>query len=126
MKNLKKIAELVFIMMLLVFTAFSQTNPTDSSNQKKTTDNISSVNIKPNYVDNNNDGICDNRTNNGNNQFKGRNFIDVNKDGICDHRQNNERKGNCCNYKGKKCCGNGCFYGKGNGNGYQHRHGWRN
>jgi hypothetical protein len=71
-----------------------------------------------NFVDKNKDGICDNRQVSKNNQSgKGRNFVDKNNDGICDNRQGN----NSWN-----CCGKGYCHGKGNGNGYQHRHGWRN
>jgi len=44
------------------------------------------------FVDKNNDGICDNRADAG---VKGRgpNFTDQNNDGICDHRQNSGKQG---------------------------------
>ncbi len=82
----------------------------------------SKVNSKkcPNYVDKNNDGVCDNWQSSKTNQtVKSKNYVDANKDGICDNRQNNNTR---------NCCGNGYGYGKGkcNGNGCQHRHGWRN
>ncbi len=72
-----------------------------------------------NFVDNNKDGICDNRpVSNNAKTAKGRNFVDKNNDGICDNRQGNN-SGNCC---GK---GYGCGNGKCNGKGNQHRHGWK-
>ena len=125
MKNLKRIAELLFVMMLVAFMAFSQTNRIDSNDQTKNSAKISNVNIGPNYVDKNNDGICDNRQNNGNKQLRGKNFVDKNNDGICDNYQNKK-------LNNKKCCGKGhgnrnsnCC-GRGNGNGCRHRHGWGN
>jgi hypothetical protein len=72
---------------------------------------------RPNYVDKNKDGICDNRKSSKTAQnYKCQNYVDKNKDGVCDNRQN-ENAGNYCR-KGH-CCG------KGKGNGYQHRHGWK-
>lgn len=55
-----------------------------------------------NFVDKNNDGICDNREVSGQNT-KGRNFVDKNNDGFCD----NQGKGNRRN-------GKGCVYGNQN------------
>lgn len=45
-----------------------------------------------NFVDKNNDGVCDNR---GSGRFQGRgpNFVDANNDGICDHRQDHTGRG---------------------------------
>ncbi len=53
-----------------------------------------------NFVDKNNDGVCDNRGS-GRYQGRGPNFTDANNDGICDHRQD----------------------GTGRGKGYRHRNG---
>ena len=72
-----------------------------------------------NFVDANNDGICDNRGKQGQN-VNGANFVDKNNDGICDRRGNkNGGKGNCYRNGGKgngkgKGCGNYCRRGNGN------------
>lgn len=62
------------------------------------------------WVDKNNDGICDNYQNLKTNP-KGSNFVDKNKDGICDNYQNNA--------KNNMCCGQGMQCRKGNGNGWE-------
>lgn len=98
----------IILIGAVVFLFFSlKTNAQQTTNA---TQNTTTINKGVKYVDKNNDGVCDNK------QVKtkpniGVNFVDKNKDGVCDNKQN---KGN------GKCCG----YGKGNGQGYQHRHGW--
>ena len=127
MKNLKRIMELLFVMMLIAFISFSQTAQTNSNVQKKDSTVKSSVNAGPNFVDKDNDGVCDNRQNNRNNQVRGKNFVDKNNDGVCDNCRNNHGNCNCCKTKAKNCCGNGNGWRHGpccgTGNGYRHRHG---
>ena len=68
-----------------------------------------------NFVDKNNDGVCDNRGTNMRNN--GKSFVDKNNDGVCDNYgqrkfdQNRNRK-----HKGQG-------KGNGNGNGKKHRKG---
>jgi hypothetical protein len=59
-----------------------------------------------NFIDANNNGICD-RFENNQPAEKGPNFVDADKNGICDHRENGTK-------------------GNGQGFGYRHRHGQRN
>lgn len=81
------------------------------------------------FIDNNGDGVCDNRNGRGNH---GKNFIDSNNDGICDNLANRSGRGNGRNFvdanndgvcdrfaAGRR--GRGC----GNGQGFRHRHGQR-
>lgn len=71
------------------------------------------------FVDENNDGICDNRG-----SYRGfglrcrENFVDEDGDGVCDHRENHQ--GNFTDEDGDGVCDNrGQGHGKGNGRGCQ-------
>ena len=57
------------------------------------------INSSGNFIDKNNDGVCDNRRA-SQAMKKGNNFIDKNNDGVCDN------KDKCCNHQhGKKSKG---------------------
>lgn len=62
-----------------------------------------------NYVDKNNDGICDNKNNGSNVRSKKHKFIDKDGDGICDRLKdrsnslkNKDRNRNCQNKRNKE------------------------
>mgnify|MGYP001414765592 CR=1 FL=1 len=85
--------------------------------------------LGPRFVDNNSDGICDNRTSSGSGQKNGngQGFADEDGDGVCDNRTfagNGQKNGNGQGFADEDVCdnqtaaGSGC--GRGNGNG---RHG---
>ena len=90
-------------------------------------EDVTKQNVKPvvntnnsNFVDKNNNGICDNyesKVKTG----KCSNFVDKDGDGICDNKGKNCKNANCKgNCKGQfKENANGC----GNGCGFRHRHG---
>lgn len=69
--------------------------------------------VGPNFVDANNDGICDNRPS-GKQGVRGRNFVDANNDGICDNRGSRNR-GNGNGYRNGNGKGNGNCNGNANG-----------
>ena len=102
-------------LFIISISAFMLTAMYSNAQQNKVSKSDSSnVTVKrcPNFVDNNKDGICDNRqSQKPAKTVKGQNFVDKNNDGVCDNRQN-KNNGYCC--------------GKGRGNGRQYRHGWRN
>lgn len=110
---MKKLFGIMFLVAAIASTsAFAQTQSNKPTKNKAQT--VSSQNFRgPNFVDKNNDGVCDNRGTNM--RRSGANFIDKNNDGVCDNYgkrkfdQNRNRKGN----------GKGKHHrrGKGNGNG---------
>ena len=61
-----------------------------------------------NFMDENDDGICDNR---GKGNSQGQNFIDEDEDGLCDNRG----QGNGCGKGNGKGQGNGCSKNSRNG-----------
>jgi hypothetical protein len=71
------------------------------------------------FVDNNNNGVCDNHETMKGKAGKGSNFTDANGDGVCDRQAD----ANCG--KGKQCCGKGQGQGNGcvKGSGQQQRNG---
>jgi hypothetical protein len=124
------------IMMTLVFTAFFAIqgfNQTSVAKQNQGDDqkaNQQKSMTTGNFVDKNNNGICDHFEARGTNGH-GRNFVDKNGDGKCDNCQSDckgKGNGNCCRKEfgcrhgnpgaGKACCEKG--------SGYQHRHGCYN
>jgi hypothetical protein len=123
MKKFKLTTGILIMLMIASTMVFSQTKEpvkTQNDNQEKTT----LVNTGRNFVDQNNDGICDNRQNNQSKQVQGRNFVDKNNDGICDNNPNgnpNCKNGkgnqNNCRVKNNNCCGNGNGYRHGQSNG---------
>lgn len=118
MKKIKLAAGIFIMLMITSSMVFSQTNqPVNNQNQEKTTQ----LNAGQNFVDQNKDGVCDNRQNK---QVQGRNFVDKNNDGICDNNSNG--KPNCkngrgnqnnCKVKNNNCSGNGNGYRQGQSNG---------
>lgn len=106
MKNIGKLILATAILMIFAVQANAQSNAAATQTDQKQA--VASSTGK-NYVDKDNNGVCDNigtRSGNG----RGANFVDKNNDGICDNRAT----------AGKKT-GNNCRNGNGNGN--QHRHG---
>ena len=106
------------ILLAVVLFAFTLTSNNllaqIQENTKKVTVNTEQTTVTPGqFVDKNNNGICDNRENKLK-TGKGANFVDKNGDGVCDN------KGTNCKRGGK---GNGNCCRKGNGNGFQHRNG---
>ncbi len=81
-------AAILFMISFLVLTA-QDTKPVEKQPP-------STVVRGHNFIDKNNDGVCDNR---GTNQGvkKGKNFIDKNNDGICDNKDKS-----CKHHHGKK------------------------
>jgi len=101
----------------------------------QTTDKQPPITRSGQWVDKNNDGICDKYQSFKTNP-KGSKFVDKNNDGICDNYQNPKTNVSCPNFVDKNndgicdnfptnaknniCCGKGMRCGKGNG------YGWRN
>ena len=122
-------------LLMLLVVALNAQNTAPAVNEKQQT-SVTPATTPGNFVDNNKNGICDNK------EAKqatghGKNFVDKNGDGICDNHQNckagqcnqncsKEGKGNCakqgkgnCAKQGKGYCGGnnaGCCGGKGQGN----------
>ena len=104
---MKNIGKLILAMaVVMIFAIQSNAQNTNSANQPA--QKQSSVNsASGNFVDKNNNGVCDNfesRSGNGHSA----NFVDKNGDGICDNRAIGSGK-----------TGNNCRNGQGN----QYRHG---
>ena len=124
MRSLSGILIATAVFAFMTVNGFAQ-NTSSTSEQKKETSTVTS---QGNFIDKNNNGICDNfEARNG--QGRGSGFTDKDGDGICDHRQDvNKGKGTRdCPGKGK---GYGYRHGMGKGyccgQGHQHRHGWKN
>lgn len=142
MKTVKGITSFIAVMLFISSQGFSQNSVSDKSQNNQGNTGKANTVARGNFVDSNNDGICDNyqvRTNNG----RGANFVDKNGDGICDNRGSGgtgRGKGNGCGMGYQRGHGNGGGAGLGNqrgygqgrgnccgrGNGYQHRHGQGN
>ncbi len=102
---------LLFTMaILLSVTSYSFAQSKDQDNSKSA-DNSTLVPARQ-FVDANNDGVCDNFANRPANG-QGRNFVDKNNDGKCDNNPCNNGK----NFRGQGRKGNGTC---GNGNGFRH------
>jgi hypothetical protein len=98
---MKKLTIILFVSFLLL--GFHSISAAQKVPAKNTNQNVTGVN----FIDKNNDGICDNNGTRGV-RASGRNYADKNKDGICD----NLATGNRGNGKGfrngsGKGCGNG-------------------
>jgi len=89
---------ILIISVIVGMTIASNAQSTTSTKNEKsktevsTTKKAETTNIKGNFVDKNNDGVCDNHQMKGKNKDC-QNFVDANNDGICD---NHKAKGNCC------------------------------
>ncbi|MEI8049255.1 MAG: hypothetical protein WCI92_17875 [Bacteroidota bacterium] len=103
MKNIGKLILATAILVIFTVQSNAQSNiAANQIDQKQTVTNSTGKN----YVDKDNNGVCDNigtRSGNG----RGPNFVDKNNDGICDNRAT----------AGKKT-GNNCRSGNGNQNRY--------
>lgn len=113
MKNIGKLFLATAITMIFAVRANAQSSTTtDQVAQKQTAVNATDGN----YVDKDNNGVCDNIGNRSGNG-RGANFVDKNGDGICDNRSTvgkNSGK-NCRNGQGNKNR-NGNGQGRGPGN----------
>ncbi len=96
--------------VIISIIAFGQNNQQAKTNEKtKSEAKTITKQAGGNFVDKNNDGICDNykdgnRRGNGlrNGKGKGPNFVDKDNDGICDNYKDGNRRGNGLrNGKGK-------------------------
>jgi hypothetical protein len=123
------------LIVFLIFTSLLSVGISNAQTAQKN-GNQTTINRQCQWVDKNNDGICDNYQNLKTNR-KGSNFVDKNKDGICDNIQKIKSNANCPNFvdqnkdgicdnfqnnaKNKMCCGKGIQCRKGNGNGWRNR-----
>ncbi len=105
MRNLIFTTGMVLAMMFITEHLTAQ-NENIPAVQKETTVTANDSIVGRNFIDANNNGICD-RFENRKPSGKGPNFIDADNNGICDHRET-----------GSKC--------NGSGSGYQHRFGQKN
>lgn len=104
MKNIGKLMLAVSVMMIFAIQSNAQiAKPAKPAAQKQNAVNSASGN----FVDKNNNGICDNYEARPANT-RGRNYVDKDGNGICDNRAQLGKK------QGKYCR---------NGQGNQHRHG---
>jgi len=101
----------VFFMAVSAISINAQNNQArQSQNSSDTTANNCTNGHGQNFVDNNNDGICDNFQS-GITAGHGHGFTDANNNGICDHHEN----GNGCNIIQKRAGNYNCnFKGQGN------------
>jgi len=116
MKNFTKIILTAALAALFTGQVSAQAETPAASDNQSAKQTTTQVQNPGKFIDNNNDGICDNREAMQVKGTKSRNFVDANNDGICDHRgEGNRGNGNPDCHRGQ---GNGC----GQGMGYQHRH----
>lgn len=119
MKNFTKFTLTIALAAFFTGQVLAQTATPAASVNQSADQTTTKVQAPGKFVDNNNDGVCDNRETKQNSGTKGRNFTDADGDGICDRREEGKRgNGNPNCRRGQ---GNGC----GKGMGYQHRHGWK-
>ncbi len=104
---------------MLTGQVFAQAATSAASDDRPAKQTTTQVQAPGKFVDNNNNGVCDNREAMQGKGGRGANFVDANGDGICDHRAEGNR-GNA-NPDCRK--GQGYGYGCGKGMGHQHRHG---
>jgi hypothetical protein len=111
MKSLKGIMVLIAVLLFVSYQGYSQNTTSGKSQNKPGNAGKANTVTRGYFVDNNNDGICDNyqaRMKTG----RGSNFVDNNGDGICDNRGNlRQGRGNSFG------CGRGFYrHGQGRGN----------
>jgi hypothetical protein len=116
MKMLKRVSVLMALAVFIAFQGFTQNAASKDAVKAGNTVQTASNPVPGKFVDNNNDGICDNQ------QAKMKNgkcsqFVDKNGDGVCDNctgkgqckgkgnccgmgKKNGQRKGNCCMKQG--------------------------
>ncbi len=116
MKNFTKIILTAALAAFFTGQVLAQAETSAASDNQTAKQTTTQVPAPGKFIDNNNDGICDNRETMQVKGTKGRNFVDVNNDGICDHRGEGNR-GN-----GNPDCRKGQGNGYSNGMGHQHRH----
>ena len=102
MKKIIYISGITLVMLLFSNLLLAQSKTDDTLKVKQETiKSTSQIQRGQNFIDENKNGVCD-RFENAKPLGRGPNFVDADKNGVCDHRENSN---------------------KGNGNGYQHRHG---
>ena len=109
----KKLILSFFLLAFIVASTVGQNNKAQTPPKADTSANNYSCGHGRNYVEKNNDGICDHMQSAG--TCHGPNYTDANNNGICDHHENGmnckmKQKGNmngkgCCN-KNSNCNGN--------------------
>lgn len=107
MKKIKLTGSIIIMLMISSTMLFSQTNPT-VKNQNASTSKTASV--EQNSVDNNHSGTCIKHQNTQSKGVQGKNFVDKNNDGLCDNC--GSKKENCkdanCKAKQSNCKPNSC------------------
>jgi hypothetical protein len=99
-KSILAVAALLFVFTVTSITISAQPQRNGKGKQQST---------RVNYVDKNNDGVCDNRAANANQQTNARraNYVDKNNDGVCDNQGNSKKyrqsKNGNCNRTGNYC-----------------------
>ena len=96
---MKKLTIILGIVICLLIIGITSTFVFSNNRNEKS--------LKQNYVDDNNDGVCDYYDTRKNEKTpKNYNYIDENNDGICDNRNDNE----CLNLERHHGNGNGHHY----------------
>lgn len=119
MKTSGKLALVTLLFMLIALSGRTQNSNTQKASQTRQGNQAPALAGGRNYVDNDNNGVCDNYSA-GKRAGKGLNFVDKNGDGICDQRPNgvkgkggNCKQGNGSNRRtGQGCCGRGPGFNK--------------
>lgn len=125
MKNFRLIVTMMAFFAVLTLSASAQTKEV---NDAATVAGNATKTWHSNYVDSDNDGVCDNYSTN-HKDGHGVNFVDSDNDGVCDnhatHQHRGHGKGHGHNHKNGHGYGygNGHGHGHGDGHGYFHRHG---
>jgi hypothetical protein len=87
---MKKIFGILMI-AAIIGSASLLANEQNDKSSLNTNKNINSQSFKgPNFIDKNNNDICDNRNTNSRSHYS--HFVDNNNDGICDNRNNRHSK----------------------------------
>lgn len=99
MKKIIFIAGATIIVCVMTMTSIFAGSPNEVGKQNVSASSEKAVteNIGQNYVDVNQDGICDNQEA----AEKGQNYVDNDQDGICDNKVNNQ----CPGYGQNECQG---------------------
>lgn len=111
MKTVKGIFLMMAMTVLFAGQIFAQAAAPSATDDKAAKQTTVTTQTCGKFVDNNNDGICDNHAGKQCTGVKGANFTDANGDGVCDHKVD----GKCGNGNQAGCRhdGNGCPKGQG-------------
>lgn len=95
MKKIILIASAFVIVCLMTVTGIFAGGPSETTNQTASSNNENTMkeNAGQNYVDANQDGICDNKDDS--NQCQ--NYVDIDQDGVCDNQTNEQCMSHCQN-----------------------------